>query len=173
MISRRSALRLAAVGAAGSAIVLAPVSFAQAAPGRTVTKHLTGTLSTGAADFVYLPIHVPRGVEQISVAYTYDKPVVPAGVAGNSCDIGIFDERGLALGGKASGVGPAASAPSSRSAVAAQRLATCPDPSTPAPGTSCSAPTKSSRTTSTTPSTSPSRSASPDLPTARTTHRSV
>jgi hypothetical protein len=60
---------------------------------------MTGHLETGAADYVYLPVEVPRGVQRIAVRYSYDKPAVPAGTAGNSCDIGVFDERGTALGG--------------------------------------------------------------------------
>ncbi|MCW2595708.1 MAG: phosphoesterase [Jatrophihabitans sp.] len=59
---------------------------------------ITGRLATGAADFVYLPIEVPQGVRQIDVSYRYDKPAVAPGVLGNSCDIGIFDQRGTALG---------------------------------------------------------------------------
>ena len=34
------------------------------------------------------------------MSYSYDKPPVPAGTHGNSCDIGIFDERGTDLGGE-------------------------------------------------------------------------
>jgi hypothetical protein len=65
-----------------------------------VTRAISGHLDTGVADFVYLPVEVPRGVQKISVSYSYDKPVVPSGTPGNSCDIGIFDERGIALGGR-------------------------------------------------------------------------
>jgi hypothetical protein len=36
---------------------------------------------------------------EIAVSYGYDQPSVPAGTLGNSCDIGIFDERGIDLGG--------------------------------------------------------------------------
>ncbi|MFD0259348.1 CehA/McbA family metallohydrolase [Kitasatospora indigofera] len=61
---------------------------------------LTGRLDTGAADFVYLPFDVPSGVREIAVSYSYDRPPVPAGTPGNSCDIGIFDERGTDLGGR-------------------------------------------------------------------------
>jgi len=61
---------------------------------------VTGHLPTGAPDFVYLPVHVPVGVREISVSYSYDKPTVPAGTPGNSCDIGIFDERGTDLDGR-------------------------------------------------------------------------
>ncbi|WP_189313129.1 CehA/McbA family metallohydrolase [Streptomyces brasiliensis] len=98
------------LGAAG-VLTLAPVGFAAAdeagatapgtpADGTEVTRTVTGHLDTGAADFVHLPVEVPRGVNQIAVSYTYDKPSVPSGTPGNSCDIGIFDERGTALGGR-------------------------------------------------------------------------
>jgi hypothetical protein len=43
---------------------------------------------------------VPPGVREIAVSYNYGKPQVPAGTLGNSCDIGIFDERGIAVGGE-------------------------------------------------------------------------
>ncbi len=39
-------------------------------------------------------------MREIAVSYSYDKPHVPAGTLGNSCDIGIFDERGIAVGGE-------------------------------------------------------------------------
>ncbi|WP_392667316.1 CehA/McbA family metallohydrolase [Streptomyces sp. LN785] len=103
--------RLLTAGVAGAAaLTLAPVSFAQAseaspAGGKPptsgeVTHVISGFLETGVADFVYLPVEVPKGVQQIAVSYSYDKPGVPAGTPGNSCDIGIFDERGTALGGR-------------------------------------------------------------------------
>lgn len=67
---------------------------------RTETRTVSGTLPTGSPDFVYLPLEIPRGVREIHVAYTYEKPSVPAGTAGNALDIGLFDERGTALGGE-------------------------------------------------------------------------
>jgi hypothetical protein len=103
--------RLLMAGAGGvAALTLAPMSFAQAAertsgssgspaPGTTESRTISGFLPTGAADFVYLPVEVPAGVAQIAVQYSYDKPAVASGVPANSCDIGIFDERGAALGG--------------------------------------------------------------------------
>jgi hypothetical protein len=109
-LNRRRLLAAAATGAA--ALTLAPVSFGQAraataapkgAPptgGGEVTRTVTGHLETGAADFVYLPVQVPKGVQKIAVEYSYDKPSVPAGTPGNSCDIGVFDQRGTKLGGK-------------------------------------------------------------------------
>jgi len=60
---------------------------------------ISGHIDAGAADFVYLPVDVPRGVNQIAVSYSYDKPHVPSGTPGNSLDIGIVDERGIDIGG--------------------------------------------------------------------------
>jgi len=113
---RRSVL---AAGLAGpAALTLAPVSFAHAdsgtgtgtgtgtgyggapADGDEETRVVTGFLETGAADFVYLPVEVPPGVRKIAVSYAYDRPPVPPGTPANSCDIGVFDERGTALGGR-------------------------------------------------------------------------
>ena len=98
-VTRRSVLRAGLLTTAG-AIVLAPTRFAAAAPGSTATNTISGHLDTGAADFVYLPVDVPDGVREIAVSYTYDKPAVPPGTLGNSCDIGIFDERGTDVGGE-------------------------------------------------------------------------
>ncbi|MFJ9040342.1 CehA/McbA family metallohydrolase [Streptomyces sp. NPDC102406] len=95
-LGRRAVL---VTGAAG-ALTLATMSFASAADGSRSTKTLTGTLPPGAPDFVYLPVEVPRGVREIRVSYTYTKAAVPAGTQNNALDIGLFDERGTALGGK-------------------------------------------------------------------------
>ncbi|MFG2820030.1 CehA/McbA family metallohydrolase [Kitasatospora sp. NPDC048365] len=113
--ARRSLLRagVAASGAAALAWSAVPASAAEPStadpsgrpaspatgqPDRTLV--LTGRLETGAPDFVYLPFEVPPGVREIAVSYSYDRPTVPAGTPGNACDIGIFDERGTALGGR-------------------------------------------------------------------------
>ncbi|MFD7106495.1 CehA/McbA family metallohydrolase [Streptomyces celluloflavus] len=109
-MDRRDVLRLSAVAGAAGALTLNGVSFADAAPaaghpagaGRArgeQTRRVTGRLPAGAPDFVYLPVEVPPGVREIAVAYRYDRPTVPEGTSGNACDIGIFDERGTALGG--------------------------------------------------------------------------
>ncbi|MCQ4209862.1 CehA/McbA family metallohydrolase [Streptomyces longispororuber] len=95
-IGRRALL----VTGAATALTLTTMSFASAADGSQSTKTLTGTLPPGAPDFVYLPVEVPSGVREIHVAYTYTKATVPAGTQNNALDIGIFDERGTALGGK-------------------------------------------------------------------------
>jgi hypothetical protein len=102
--------RLLMAAAAGAAVTLAPISFTRsradaAAKGSPPadgqeTRVVTGHLETGAADFVHLPVRIPAGVQKIAVEYSYDRPTVPAGTPGNSCDIGVFDERGTKLGGK-------------------------------------------------------------------------
>ncbi|MFP1626460.1 CehA/McbA family metallohydrolase [Streptomyces sp. 5K101] len=90
------------VTGAAAALTLGTVSFANAAPriGEGATEVVRGTLPPGAPDFVYLPVEIPPGVSRIHVSYSYEKPPQPAGTAGNALDIGIFDERGTALGGK-------------------------------------------------------------------------
>ncbi|MET9495852.1 CehA/McbA family metallohydrolase [Streptomyces sp. NPDC006552] len=94
-IGRRALL----VTGAATALTLTPMSFATAAEGARTTRTLTGTLPPGAPDYVYLPVEVPRGVREIKVSYTYTKATVPAGTQNNALDIGLFDERGTALGG--------------------------------------------------------------------------
>ncbi|GAA3060221.1 CehA/McbA family metallohydrolase [Streptomyces glomeratus] len=92
------------VTSAAAALTLGTVSFshgpAAEAADNQETRTVRGTLPAGSPDFVYLPVDVPRGVREIKVAYTYDKPSVPAGTQGNALDIGLFDERGTGLGGK-------------------------------------------------------------------------
>ncbi|HEV7627798.1 MAG TPA: twin-arginine translocation signal domain-containing protein, partial [Streptomyces sp.] len=97
---RRDVLRLSAVGGVASALTLGSVSFARAADGSEESRTVRGHLPTGAPDFVHLPVEVPAGVREISVSYSCDKPTVPEGTQGNALDIGIFDERGTALGGR-------------------------------------------------------------------------
>ncbi|MFB7085565.1 CehA/McbA family metallohydrolase [Streptomyces sp. NPDC056296] len=91
------------VTGAAAALTLGSVSFASAA-GRNSrnqqTRTVRGTLPPGSPDFVYVPVEVPTGVREIKVAYTYDRPTVPAGTQGNALDIGLFDERGTDLGGR-------------------------------------------------------------------------
>jgi hypothetical protein len=89
------------VTGAAAALTLGTVSFASAAPrdGGRRTEVVRGTLPPGSPDYVYLPVEVPRGVREIRVSYRYERPAQPAGTAGNALDIGIFDERGTALGG--------------------------------------------------------------------------
>lgn len=102
-VDRRRFLQIsAAAGMAGAAVVLDPVPFAGVAtvPGGPAeeTRVVTGRLEFGAPDWVYLPVDVPRGVREIAVRYSYDRPVPPPGVAGNALDIGVFDASGYQLG---------------------------------------------------------------------------
>ncbi|MCA6095995.1 CehA/McbA family metallohydrolase [Streptomyces sp. SCA3-4] len=100
---RRDVLATAAVAGAACVLNLEGVSFARPGgperAGGEETRRVTGRLPAGVPDFVHLPVEVPPGVREIAVAYTYDRPAVPAGTLGNACDIGIFDERGTELGG--------------------------------------------------------------------------
>ncbi|MFJ4756180.1 CehA/McbA family metallohydrolase [Streptomyces sp. NPDC088763] len=90
------------VTGAAAALTLGGVTFASGAenPRGTQTRTVRGTLPPGAPDYVYVPVDVPPGIREIKVSYTYDKPSVPAGTAGNALDIGVFDERGTELGGR-------------------------------------------------------------------------
>ena len=90
---------------AAAALTLTTVSFTNATPADAAdgnkgrTRTVRGTLPPGSPDFVYLPVEIPRGVNEIHVAYSYERPTVPTGTQGNALDIGIFDERGTELGG--------------------------------------------------------------------------
>ncbi|MGA5359774.1 CehA/McbA family metallohydrolase [Streptomyces purpurascens] len=88
------------VTGAAAALTLGSVSFASAADGDQETRTVRGTLPPGSPDFVYVPVEIPAGVREIKVAYTYDRPAVPAGTTGNALDIGVFDDRGTELGGR-------------------------------------------------------------------------
>ncbi|MET9526005.1 CehA/McbA family metallohydrolase [Streptomyces coeruleorubidus] len=93
------------VTGAAAALTLGSVSFASAADGNQddgeqESRTVRGTLPPGSPDFVYVPVEVPAGVREIKVAYSYDRPSVPAGTTGNALDIGIFDDRGTELGGR-------------------------------------------------------------------------
>ena len=75
------------------------VAFAAPAPGTNQqTRTVTGTFFPDIPDWYYLPIEVPKGVNQIDVVYSYDRPSVPSGVRGNACDIGMFGPEGHDLG---------------------------------------------------------------------------
>jgi hypothetical protein len=94
---------LATGGALAAGAFLPTIAFAEpksggTQTGGTQTKTITGTLEPDAADWYYLPIQVPRGVAQIAVDYTYDRPTAPAGLPGNACDIGMFGPQGHELG---------------------------------------------------------------------------
>ncbi|MFE2882975.1 CehA/McbA family metallohydrolase [Streptomyces sp. NPDC059272] len=99
-INRRALI----VTGAAAALTLGSVTFASgaaaAADGDQESRTVRGTLPTGSPDYVYVPVEVPAGVRELKVAYTYDRPSVPAGTQGNALDIGIFDQRGTDLGGR-------------------------------------------------------------------------
>jgi hypothetical protein len=82
-----------------TAWTLAPVDFTAAAGTSPRAQTVSGHFDVGVPDWVYLPVQVPRGVRQLDVAYSYDRPATPPGVPGNALDIGIFDQRGHHLGG--------------------------------------------------------------------------
>jgi hypothetical protein len=96
------------VTGAAAALTLGSVTFSHGTPAEaatggsdgTETRTVRGTLPTGSPDFVYLPVEIPDGVRELRVSYSYDRPSVPAGTAGNALDIGVFDQRGTELGGK-------------------------------------------------------------------------
>ncbi|HEV3504440.1 MAG TPA: CehA/McbA family metallohydrolase, partial [Actinomycetes bacterium] len=61
-------------------------------------RRYQGTIRPGGPDWVYLPVEVPAGVGELAVRYHYDRPATPPGVAGNTLDLGVLDERGLVRG---------------------------------------------------------------------------
>jgi hypothetical protein len=99
-LSRRSLLFAGGAAAAGAAMGLLPgVAFGAPATGATQqTKTVTGTFAPDIPDWYYLPVDIPRGVNQIDVVYSYDRPAVPSGTRGNACDIGMFGPEGHELG---------------------------------------------------------------------------
>ncbi len=105
-MDRREVLGLSAAAGAASVLTLRGVSFAHARErGREggsgeESRKVRGHLPNGAPDFVHLPVQVPRGVRELAVSYSYDRPAVPSGTPGNALDIGIFDERGTGAGGR-------------------------------------------------------------------------
>jgi hypothetical protein len=101
VLTRRGFLSAATVMGMAGAATLAPVEFASAAGTSPQTRTITGHFDIGVPDFVYLPVQVPRGVRQLDVSYSYDRPATPPGVLGNALDIGIFDQRGHQLGDRA------------------------------------------------------------------------
>ncbi|WP_190823802.1 CehA/McbA family metallohydrolase [Saccharopolyspora pogona] len=88
---------LAAGGVIAAANLLPGVAFAEQAAGER-TRTVTGAFGPSIEDWFYIPVEVPRGVTEIEVVYSYDKPTVPPGTRGNACDIGIFGPEGHDLG---------------------------------------------------------------------------
>jgi hypothetical protein len=64
-----------------------------------IRRAYEGQVEVGGPDWVYVPIEVPPGVDEIAVSYSYDRrEPTGTGNPGNALDIGIFDERGYELG---------------------------------------------------------------------------
>ncbi|MFE2325383.1 CehA/McbA family metallohydrolase [Streptomyces sp. NPDC059385] len=97
-LSRRALLAQATAAAVAASST--GTAAAAAAAETTTTTTLHGTVPPGAPDFVYVPLDVPSGVRELRVSYRYDKPPTPPGTPGNALDIGLFDQRGTALGGR-------------------------------------------------------------------------
>lgn len=93
-MSRRALLASSGVLAAGT--MLPGIAFAEGTGDQTRT--ISGTLAPDVPDWYYLPVDVPRGVREIEVVYSYDRPQVPPGAKGNALDIGIFSPAGHQLG---------------------------------------------------------------------------
>jgi hypothetical protein len=94
----RRTLLASSVLTAAAGVLLPGVAFADPATGADQTKTVTGTLKPDVPDWYYVPIDVPRGVRELEVVYSYDRPQVPAGAKGNALDIGIFGPAGYQLG---------------------------------------------------------------------------
>ncbi|MDD9376576.1 hypothetical protein M8Z33_07785 [Streptomyces sp. ZAF1911] len=97
-LSRRALLAQATAAATIAATPSVAAAAADTEP--TTTTTLRGTIPPGAPDFVYVPVDIPPGVREMRVSYRYDKPPTPPGTPGNALDIGLFDQRGTALGGR-------------------------------------------------------------------------
>jgi hypothetical protein len=101
-MSRRALLASSGVLAVGAAGAMLPgLAFAEPEAGQRTgeeTKTITGTLRPDVPDWYYLPVDVPRGVREIEVVYSYDRPQVPPGAKGNALDIGMFGPAGYQLG---------------------------------------------------------------------------
>ncbi|GAA4699125.1 CehA/McbA family metallohydrolase [Nocardioides conyzicola] len=94
----RRALLLAGAGVATSAALM---TFEPAAAGTTTTKVFKGRFAgSHVPDWVYLPFHVPAGVREIKVSYSYT-PTTGGVTTTNVVDIGIFDPSGAGLGNAA------------------------------------------------------------------------
>jgi hypothetical protein len=91
---------LATSGALAAGTMLPGIAFADPAPDATgeQTRTVTGTLPPDVDDWFYLPVDVPRGVREIEVVYSYDRPQVRPGAKGNALDIGMFGPAGFQLG---------------------------------------------------------------------------
>ncbi len=94
----RRALFLAGAGAVTTAAL---INFEPAAAGTTTTKVFKGRFQgSKVPDWVYLPFHVPSGVREIEVSYSFT-PTTGGPITTNVVDIGIFDPSGAGLGNAA------------------------------------------------------------------------
>jgi hypothetical protein len=97
-LSRRTLLTTSgALAATAVSTALPGLAFADQPAGEQ-TRTITGTLPPEVADWFYLPVDVPRGVRELEVVYSYDRPQVPPTAKGNALDIGIFSPAGIQLG---------------------------------------------------------------------------
>lgn len=66
-------------------------------PDRTLTGHFD---RPHEKRYAHVPFAVPRGLRQLHLRYAYSDPIDsdPAVTGGNTLDIGLFDERGIAAG---------------------------------------------------------------------------
>lgn len=61
-------------------------------PGASVATGSTSVrFAPGAPDWVPVPLALPDGVAALTVRYDYPRVKVPAGRAGNACDLGVLD----------------------------------------------------------------------------------
>ncbi|WP_460402673.1 CehA/McbA family metallohydrolase [Actinophytocola sediminis] len=101
-MNRRDLLAKSGVLAVAAGAMLPGVAFAEpAAPDGATgeqTRTVTGTLRPDVPDWYYVPVDVPRGVRELEVVYSYDRPQVPPGAKGNALDIGMFSPAGHQLG---------------------------------------------------------------------------
>lgn len=99
-LSRRALLAQATAAATSAVPHSAAAAASEPEPAAAADLTLRGTIPPGAPDFVYLPLDIPPGIRELRISYRYDKPPTPPGTPGNALDIGLFDQRGTALGGR-------------------------------------------------------------------------
>lgn len=86
------------MGGSGSGASVPGVTIAAAPPGTEVVATASVPLDASSPDWVYVPLRLPAGVRRLAVSLAY--PETPtSGPTPNAVDLGVFDERGLELGG--------------------------------------------------------------------------
>ena len=78
-------------------MIIEPLRFSQRQEGEE-TLVARGRFEAGAPDWVYLPVELPDGVAELCVRCSHDRPDAQGGEAGNTLDLGIFDQRGIEPG---------------------------------------------------------------------------